>query len=233
MPGLKPGGAPDADMVQLESELHSVINKILHGDFFSRYGAPSGSRVIRDIAISGNGEPTTCRQFNQVIELVGRVIDESDLPKTTRVTLITNGSLMHLPLVQKGIRLLGEMKGEIWFKLDSVTTSGIRTINHARIPKNSLMQNLETAARLCTTWIQTCVFTVDGKPPSLEEQRDYIKYISALQAEGVPLSGIYLYGIARPSMQEEAPRLGRLPDEWLARYAEKIEETGLPVRVNV
>jgi len=233
VPDLKRGSAPDIDPELLESELNSTINEVLHGDFYFRYNVPAKFRVIQDIAISGNGEPTTCRQLDQVVEIIGRIIDKSGLPKNTRTTLITNGSLVHLPFVQNGIYRLGKLKGEIWFKLDSITKSGIQAINHASITKSRIQENLEISARLCTTWIQTCVFTIDGKPPAPEEQQDYIKFIASLVARGVPLSGVYLYGIARPSGQKEASRLGRLSDEWLVRYKEKIEETGLPVRINV
>ena len=37
-----------------------------------------------------------------------------------------------------------------------------------------------------------------------------------------PLAGVLLYGLARPSMQPEADRLGRVSAEWLERLAGEV-----------
>ena len=39
------------------------------------------ARRIHDIALSGNGESTSAREFEQVIELIGRVKADYDLPE--------------------------------------------------------------------------------------------------------------------------------------------------------
>jgi hypothetical protein len=46
------------------------------------------------------------------------------------------------------------------------------------------------------------------------------------------LAGIHLYGLARPSQQAAAPRLGRLPAEVLEKFASEVQkETGIRVMV--
>ncbi|MBM2830854.1 MAG: radical protein, partial [Gammaproteobacteria bacterium] len=91
-------------------------------------------------------------------------------------------------------------------------------------------RNLETAANLCPTWIQTCVFGMDGKPPVEAEQKAYIQFLASILAQGIRLMGVLLYGIARPSLQPEAPRLSRLSGEWLEQYAQKISKIGIKVK---
>jgi hypothetical protein len=56
--------------------------------------------------------------------------------------------------------------------------------------------------------------------------------VADLVAEGVPLRGVLLYGLARPSAQPEASRVASLAPEWLEDFALRIRATGLSVRVN-
>jgi wyosine [tRNA(Phe)-imidazoG37] synthetase (radical SAM superfamily) len=232
VPGLVRGSAPDVDFDLLTHELKRMLAEILHGDFYKQFDIPESSRNIQDIAIAGNGEPTSCRDFDQVVELIGNIADESGLLHKIRIVLITNGSFMHRPAVRKGIERLSQLNGEIWFKLDSATNTGLQLINNAGISIIRVTNNLKLSANLCPTWIQTCVFALDEKQPSDEEQDAYLKFISGLLECGTPLKGIQLYGIARQSHQPEAPRLSRLPLAWLEEYAEKIRTTGIDVKIS-
>jgi hypothetical protein len=43
---------------------------------------------------------------------------------------------------------------------------------------------------------------------------------------------VLLYGLARPSLQEEAPRLSAAPLEWMQQLAAQIENLGLTVKLS-
>ena len=233
VPGLTRGSAPEINLELLQQELGEFITGLLEGVNYERFKIPPDHRTIRDIAISGNGEPTSAPEFDQIIDAIGRTLRETKIPQETKLVLITNGSLIQRPPVQKGIGLLSRSNGEVWFKLDSVTNAGMRRINNANITMRTVGKNLTTCAKLCPTWIQTCVFALDGKPPSVKEQEHYIDFLATTLAAGVQLKGVLLYGIARPSLQPEAPRLSRLPRAWLEQYAARISSTGLKVNINV
>ena len=232
VPNLRRGKAPKANLELLEHELGSVLGDILYDDFFEKYNIRSDSRIIRDLAISGNGEPTTCKNFDQVIDLIGRVLETSGLDKKLKPVLITNGSLVNQARIQKGIAYLSELDGTVWFKLDSATNAGIKNINNASISITKIRRNLEITTNLCPTWIQTCVFGLKGEPPSKQEQDEYIQFLSSLSGPLSGLKGVLLYGIARPSQQKEASTLSRLPPEWLNQFAIKIKEAGFEVKIN-
>lgn len=232
VPNLRRGNAPAANLELLEHELGSVLDDILHDDFFDKYNIRSENRTIRDLAISGNGEPTTCKNFDQVIKQIGRVLETAGLNNRLKPVLITNGSLVNQSRVQKGIAYLSALNGEVWFKLDSATDAGIKNINNASISIAKIRRHLEITANLCPTWIQTCVFGLKGEPPSKREQEEYIHFLSSVLKQGTRLHGVLLYGIARPSKQKEASSLSRLPMEWLNQFAIKIKETGFEVRIN-
>jgi len=205
----------------------------LQGDFMQTR-VPEECRLFHDIAISGNGEPTSSRQFDAVVRLICRVMADLDLTKRIKLVLITNGSWVHRPEVRYGLELMAtEADGEVWFKVDSATDAGIHRINGISLSSERLRQQLTVAAELCPTWIQTCMFAWDGNPPSDMEVTAYLDFVAGIVRDGVPVKGVLLYGLARPSMQEEAGHLSALDESWMRTFADKIEQRGLPVRLNL
>jgi len=231
VPGLVSGKAPEIDLERLEAELEGFLREVQEGDFMERE-VPEGSRRLNDVAFSGNGESTSAERFDEIVDLVGRVLERRGLLGEIETVLITNGSLVHQETVQRGLARLSTLRGRVWFKLDSATAEGQARINGYRGGPERVRRNLRTAAGLCPTWIQTCVFALDGEPPSEAEQEAYLELVRWTREEGLPLEGVLLYGIARPSHQPEAPRLSRLPVEWLEAFAARIREAGLEVRVS-
>ncbi len=230
VPGLIRGAAPTVDLIVLENELRDFLNELLHGDFMQSR-VPEGARRINDIALSGNGEPTSAADFPQVIKLIARVRDEVALPETVKTVLITNGSLLFRNEVQQSLRDMAKLNGEVWFKLDRASEAGIQRVNDIRINISKVRDNLIAAIACCPTWLQTCWFALDGEPPSRQDEDDYFEFVSALLHDGHKPQGVLLYGLARPSMQVEAPRLSALPAGHLQAFAERLGKLGLPIRV--
>ena len=232
VPDLVRGTAPPINLLQLETELRTMLNDIVRGDFMQTQ-APQDMQRLNDIALSGNGEPTSAREFAAVIALIGTLLVEFELLSKIKLVLITNGSLIDRPAVQTGLRAMADLNGEIWFKLDSATAVGMRAINQTRIAPEKAFARLKLAAELCATWLQTCVFALDNTPPSALEQEAYVNLVRRICAEQIPIQGVLLYGLARPSMQPQAPRLTALPAAWLEDFAERIRAAGLAVKVSV
>lgn len=231
VPDLKRGSAPEVDLERLAAELRGFLRELLQGDFMQQR-VPAEARRLNDIALSGNGEPTSAREFDQVVGLIGEIMAEFDLVGKIKLVLITNGSLIQRPKVKQGLRKMAGLGGEVWFKLDSATADGMLRINGSRQTLQKVHANLRTAALLCPTWLQTCVFAFDGQPPAEAEREAYLSFIGKLRAEDVPLRGVLLYGLARPSMQPEAARLSALPKEWMLKFAAAIEALGVPVKLS-
>lgn len=230
VPGLTRGAPPPVDLGKLESELSGFLHDVLHGTFFETR-VPVEARRLNDIALSGNGEPTSAREFDRVVDLVGLVRHQVGVPEQVKTVLITNGSLMQRAAVQAGVSRLAALNGEVWFKVDRASRVGLRKVNNARMDPARVRVNLALAARLCPTWIQTCMFLIDGAPPDEAEQKAYLEFLRERVTEGVPLRGVLLYGLARQSFQPEAARLGALPFAWLDSFAERIRPLGLEVKV--
>jgi wyosine [tRNA(Phe)-imidazoG37] synthetase (radical SAM superfamily) len=226
---LTRGGPPPIDLDRLESELAGFLDSALNGDFMTRHVAPE-ARQLMDVAFSGNGEPTSAPEFALAIERVGQVLARFDLLGKLPVRLITNGSLLFRPEVQRGIQLLGELGGEVWFKLDRARVDEVAEVNVVPVQMDKVARHLEICSGLAATWVQTCWFALDGYAPSVDAEEAYCDFLKPLAGR---LSGIHLYGLARPSMQAAAPRLTRLKPEVLLALGKKIEKkTGIKVLVS-
>ena len=227
VPDLARGTAPPVDLPLLEKELGGFLHELQHGDFMCR--VPPEARRINDIAISGNGEPTSAQEFAEVIELIAR-----HKPADLKLVLITNGSLMQRDNVQQGLCRMAQLNGEVWFKLDRASEEGMRRINDTKTTMDKVRQNLGVAIACCPdTWLQTCWFALDGAAPDAQDEDDYVNFIKGLLRGGVKPRGVLLYGLARPSLQAEAPRLSALSNEQMEGFAARIRMLGVDVRVTV
>ena len=231
VPNLTRGGPPPLDLMVLEGELRRMLADIVQGDFMAR-AVPEGMRRLNDVALSGNGEPTSAPEFGAVVALIGRALDAFDLTGRIKLVLITNGSLMHRAGVRDGLRAMAAMNGEVWFKFDRATRTGMHLVNDTETDPERHYQRLKTVAALCPTWIQTCMFALDGAPPDDAELDAWLALLARARQDRLPLRGVLLYGLARPSMQHEAGRLAPLPAAWLERLAERVRALGWEVRVS-
>jgi len=230
VPDLTRGAPSPVDLARLRQELSGFLDDVLHGDFLARRVEPEARR-LNDIALSGNGEPTSAKEFEAVVDLIGQVRRDAAVPDEVKTVLITNGSLMHQPTVQAGVAKLRGLNGEVWFKLDRAPGAGMRKVNNSRAGVERVRSNLEVAAGLCPTWVQTCMFAWDGAPPEEAQQVAYLDFLSERLAAGVRLEGVLLYSLARQSFQPEAGQLQALSAEWLEAFAQRIRALGLVVRV--
>lgn len=227
VPDLQLGTAPPVDMALLERELRGFLHELQHGDFMQRI--PPDMRRINDIALSGNGEPTSAREFAEVIELVGRL-----KPTGLKLVLITNGSLLQRDTVQQGLRRMAQFNGEVWFKLDRANAAGMLRVNDTKTTMDAVLKNLATATSCCPdTWLQTCWFALDGAAPGKQDEDDYLAMLATCAKSDIPLRGVLLYGLARPSWQAEAPRLSVLSAQQMETFAARIRSLGLKVNVSV
>jgi len=234
VPDLKLGSAPTVDLSLLESELRAFLQELLHGHFM-RDRVPVEAQRINDIAISGNGEPTSAAEFLAVVDLLVRVKNEfSDLPPALKLVLITNGSLIYRTSVQQALQVLAQHNGEVWFKLDRASEQGMIQLNNTQLKLDKVRENLAIAIACCpNTWLQTCWFAVDGVAPTAQDEADYLALLNSLSAGNLAPQGVLLYGLARESCQPEAPRLSALRETQLEQFAERIRQLGLTVKVSV
>ncbi len=232
VPDLVRGSSPRIDLDLLKRELRGFLHEVRDGKFMREH-VPEGSRRLSDVAISGNGEPTSSRQFNGVVDVIKEVLNETGLAGIIKVVLITNGSYMRRAVVQSGLRLLAGINGEVWFKIDRIRLEDVRRENGVAWGSRQIRRGIEISSRLCPTCIQTCMHAWDGIPPGDEEIAAYLDFLEDMKRERIPIKGVLLYGLARPSMQVEARHLAALNEFWMRALAARIRALGYTVTLSM
>ena len=232
VPDLARGAGPPVDLDLLRGELSTLVDNVSTGEWLQA-NVPEGHRRLSDVALSGDGEPTTSPDFADAISVVGEVLEKRGLTGTLPVILITNGSQGSKPGVQEGLLRMASLSGQVWFKLDAGTEAGRLAMNDAPSPQQKVEDDLVRAAELCTVRLQVMRLAVDGAGPTPQEDDAWIALVRRAQARGARLADVLLYGLERPSLQPEAPRLGKLPSEELHAFAARVEaDLGLHVKVS-
>ncbi|MDD5229368.1 MAG: radical SAM protein [Methylococcales bacterium] len=230
VPELKLGAAPKIDLDLLAKELRSFLDDVLHSDFYNRMNVPNEQRVIKDIAIAGNGEPTSLVNFDVAVQLIGDIATELGVFPNSHFVLITNGSLIHRPVVQAGLKVLYNFGGEVWFKMDSGTLEGRALINHSAQTNEAVLKNITLAVQCCLTKIQICLVDYQQRGFLASESEGFLELLTTIHAT-TPIQNVTIYTLARPSQQPEAVNLQAMPLDVMQDFAQKIRLLGFDVTV--
>ncbi|MCO6457062.1 MAG: radical SAM protein [Pirellulaceae bacterium] len=214
---------------QLFDELRLTLDLARSGELFEHptfATTPPDQRRLNDIAFSGDGEPTTYRNFDELVERAAELKRELGL-SDVKLVLITNASRFHRPHVQRGLGILDANQGEIWAKLDAGTQEYFQLVDRTSIPLRRILDNLLLAARIRPLVIQSLFMRVDGQPPADEELVAYCQRLNELLAAGGRLQLVQVYTVARrPAESIVSP----LSDQQVERIADLVRRrTGLPV----
>ena len=220
--------APDPAVIR--AELTVVIRSALTGwlAMDERFqDTPALTRRIRDLAFSGDGEPTLLPDFSTYAALVADVRREEELDDT-RLVLITNAAGLDKADVKRGLEILDANHGEIWAKLDAGTEDYYRLVNRSHVRFERILRNLRETACRHPLIIQSLFLKTHGASMPEAELAAYCDRLEEITAGGGQIREVHAYTIARPTPEPWATRLE--PDELAAIAARIRERTGLTVR---
>lgn len=218
------------DLERLAHELDAVLKAAADGSLYDRPpfdALPPDRRKVRDIAFSGDGEPTTYPGFEEAVEIAAAARGRFSLDQT-KIVLITDAAYLDRPAVRDALEVLDANNGEIWAKLDAGTEEYFRRIDRPNVPLARVLESILDAARRRPVVIQSLFMRVDGEAIPEAEVRAYCDRLNELLAAGGRLKGIQLYTIARkPAEPSVAPladaELDRLADFVRARVPVPVE----------
>ncbi len=225
-----PGRVSHVNVNQLHDELTALIRFVKEGGLSKEprfEGLPRWLTTdIRDIAFSGDGEPTMIHHFAECVQTVAEVRQAEGLA-TTKLVLITDAAGLDKADVKRGLEILDANHGEIWGKLDAGTEPYFRLVNRTTIRFERILQNLLETARVRPIVIQSLLLKVHGEPMSVEELSAYCDRLNELVRGGARIKEVHAYTVARPTPEVFATKLSRAE---LEAMAETIRQrTGLPV----
>jgi wyosine [tRNA(Phe)-imidazoG37] synthetase (radical SAM superfamily) len=201
-----PGVRKDIDLDQLEREMAVLLDLTASGELFATSPFDSARpehRRLNDIAFSGDGEPTTAKEFPAAVARIARLKAERGLDQV-KLVLITDSSRLQAPDVVAGLTTLMANQGEIWAKLDAGTEAHYRDIDRSSIPFSRILENLTATARRWPITIQTLFLEWQGRGPSTGEVEAYCHCLNLLLEAGGTLQGLQLYTVARPTPEAAA-----------------------------
>jgi wyosine [tRNA(Phe)-imidazoG37] synthetase (radical SAM superfamily) len=187
---------------------------------------PLELRRLTDIAFSGDGEPTTHRNFDEVVTACADLKRQHQLD-TLPLVLITNASMFHRDHVQRALAIFDANCGEIWAKLDAGTAAYYERINRATFGFSHILQNITQAAIVRPLVIQSLFMRIDGQPPPLAEWQAYSERLQEITAAGGRLKLIQIYTIARAPAETYVAPLSNAEVDALVQYVR--HSTGLNV----
>ncbi len=186
-------------MDRLLEELRELLPRVATGQVFQTEkfrDTPTALRRLNDIAFSGDGEPTTYKNFDEIIAACAEVKRAAGLDNV-KMVLITNASMLHRPHVQRGLEILDANQGEIWAKLDAGTAEYYQQIERTPVPFQQILDNITSAAQVRPLVIQSLFMRVDGEPPSADELEAFCDRLAEILAAGGQLSLVQIYTVAR------------------------------------
>lgn len=215
----------------LLAELDHMLGLVNSGELYATEkfrDTPEALRRFNDIAFSGDGEPTTYKNFDEIIARCAELKRRHGLDDV-KMVLITNASMFHRPHVERGLAILDANQGEIWAKLEAGTEAYFHLVDRTPIPLRQILDNITAAARLRPLVIQALFMRVAGDPPPPAELAAFCDRLCEINAAGGRLKLIQIYTVARrPAESYVAP----LADAEVDALAELVRtRTGLETAV--
>lgn len=219
------------DLDKLRAELDLILDSEKSGTLYEDPPfdvlAP-GERGIRDLAFSGDGEPTAYPLFEDAVRIAAEARLQYGL-ESAKLVLITNAAFLDKPRVRAALQVLDQNNGEIWAKLDGGTEEYFRRVNHPNVPLEKIIGNILETARERPLVVQSLWFRVDGALPPPGEIEAYSEQLNLILSRGGRLKGLQLYTIARNPAE---PSASPLSNEELNQIASLVKAR-VPVPVEV
>ena len=225
-----PGKAKDVDLNRVRDELRWLIRHALSGGLAQEAKFAEVplelTKTIRDIAFSGDGEPTMVHHFDECVQTVVDVKTEFGLTET-KIVLITDAAGLDKATVKRGLEIMDQHPSEIWGKLDAGTESYFRTVNRSPVRFDRILSNLLETAKIRPIIVQSLFLKVRGQTMDPAELDAYCDRLTDIIKGGGKIKEVHAYTIARPAPEAWAEKLSASD---LATIAETIRSrTGLAV----
>jgi wyosine [tRNA(Phe)-imidazoG37] synthetase (radical SAM superfamily) len=223
-----PGLFARVDLKILELELRDILARAKSGELFEHplfSGIPEPLRQVKDIAFSGDGEPTTYPRFKETVELAIRAKEEAGLAHV-KIVIVTNATMFHRAKVKETLALLDRHNGEIWAKLDAGSEAYYHLIDVTTIPFQRVLDNILDAARRRPVVIQSLFMRVHGAGPDEKEIDAFCDRLREIGNQGGKISLVQVYTVARRPAQ---PYVTPLSNAEVDHIADAVRRVPLPV----
>ena len=219
------------DATIVTTELQEILGRYARTGLAEVFpGIPPEDRILRDIALSGDGEPTLEPSFPGICQEMASLQKRWQDAGGTRFHLvcITNATRLDQPEVLRGLHALCSIDGEIWAKLDAGTDDWYRRMNASRVSLERVTENIALASHSLPVRIQTLWMELDGTTPSDAEVDAWIVRVERIHGRA-PLHGVQIHTVARATSR---PGCRPLDLSWLESVGARVRSLGIPVDIH-
>jgi len=213
-----PGAVTGVDLRQMKDELTAMVRFARDGGLAKEPKfdeVPWLTREVKDIAFSGDGEPTMINNFADCVEAVVDVKQAEDL-ESTRIVLITDAAGLDKGDVKRGLEVMARNNGEIWGKLDAGTEEYFKLVNRTNVKFERILNNLLETSKVRPIIIHSLFFKVHGEAMSKAELEAYCGRLRDITDGGGQIREVHLYTVARPTPETYATKLEAIELEQMA-----------------
>ncbi len=206
-------------MAELERTLTLAHAKRLR-DIPAYRHTPEELLELKEVALSGDGEPTLSPQFTEIVREIIHLRARGVHP-FFKIVLVTNATGLDLPDVQPGLLML-TATDEIWAKLDGGTQAYLSRINQGDVSLEKILANILALARRRPVIIQSLFPLLPGdEEPPAEEIEQYALRLRELKEQGANIPLVQVYSAHRPAVRSAC---GHLPLRSLSRIAQRVRD---------
>lgn len=217
----QPGRARELDLKLMTSELAGFLamirQKRLREIPWFR-SLPDELLELKEVALSGDGEPTLCPIFSKVVKAVVSIREKELHP--FKIVLITNTTGLNNPEVQQGLRQFAA-GDQVWVKLDAGTQRYMTKVNRPTITLKQVLDNILTLARTRPVVVQS-LFPNDPTLRLTDAEIDqYVQRLRELREAGAQIELVQIYSAHRPAHR---PACTHLVVETLCEIAQRVRK---------
>jgi len=199
-------------------------------EFFEvEFSSFSPDLPLRDLSLSGSGEPTLSPHLEAALTSI-RAARDRYVPGADLVVITNSTTLGHPGTAGLLGRYVDEAGLRIWAKMDGGNEGWYEKMSRSSIPFRDVVEGILSFSRSRTVIIQTMLCALDGLGPSDSDILDYACLLESLLGRGARFREIHLYTQARPSPEG---RTSPLPEAELSAAADLVSRRapGVPIRI--
>lgn len=221
-----PGRVSRVDLYQMRDELVGMIRFAKDGGLAKEpkfNQVPWMTRDIKDIAFSGDGEPTMIDNFAECVQIVADV-KRAELLDRTRIVLITDAAGLDKATVKRGLEIMDANHGLVWGKLDAGTEGYFRLVNRTTVRFDRILENLLQTAIVRPIVIQSLFLRIHGQIMPDSELDRYCERLCSIRQRGGQILEVHAYTVARATPESFATALTQSELDSIAGRVRSVTE---------
>ncbi|MFA5852323.1 MAG: hypothetical protein WC820_06460 [Spirochaetales bacterium] len=196
----------------------------LDGFFLGEYKEAWAPQPVRDLCVSGNGEPTLSAHLWEALELCAEARHKhSGSAGSAPIVIITNATGFLDKEIRRCLAAFARREPlKIWAKLDAGDQEGFAAMSRSGFDLDAITVALAEFSREAPTIVQTMLCRMRGKAPESPEALAYASRVNSMLEAGAVIEAIHLYTLARAPTE---PWVGPVSDENILRFMRIVSET--------